>query len=284
MLEEIIDNVGENEDKQGGQQGSVILYPDFAKLKASVEELRVELPMVVLERDELLYVECKNIEMMYMLSIGWLEYKTYEIECGILRLKRKAELIQTKKNRQEKVVLSKIEELLDLEFAEYQEKLSEQVEKMNVVLERKHGKLLSEQEAQELKKLYRAILKSLHPDLYPDLSEAKIQLFHHAVTAYKNGDITELRIISAMVTDSAMPEEKLGVMSHLTKEKDRLSQLIQSVKDRIAEIKLEYPYTMKYLVLSPEKTAARKAELEASIKQLNETLATYAARIEKILR
>jgi Mg2+ and Co2+ transporter CorA len=83
---------------------SIILYPEFDTLKSEVEKLRTELSMLVLERDELIYVECRNIGMAYMLAVGSLEYKAYEIECAILRLKRKAELIQARKNRQEKIV------------------------------------------------------------------------------------------------------------------------------------------------------------------------------------
>ena len=54
---------------------SVIYFPEFEQLKIEVEKLRTELSMLVQERDELLYVECKNIEMMYMLKLGALEYK-----------------------------------------------------------------------------------------------------------------------------------------------------------------------------------------------------------------
>lgn len=91
----------------------IILHPDIENLKADVDRLRVELSMLVLEHDELLYQEGRNIEMEYMLSVGALEYKAYEIECTILRLKRKTELIQAKKNRQEKINLANIEETLD---------------------------------------------------------------------------------------------------------------------------------------------------------------------------
>ena len=64
-----------------------------------------------------------------MLELGNLEYKAYESMCYMLRLKRKMELIQAKKNRLEKVVLIEIEKQLDREFALYQETLNVQIEK-----------------------------------------------------------------------------------------------------------------------------------------------------------
>ena len=262
----------------------IMLSQDFERLKSEVEKLRTELSMLVLERDELLLVECKNIETAYMLSIGALEYKAYEIECAVLRMKRKAELIQAKKNRQEKVVLSKIEELLDIAFAEYQAKLNERIEKMNAAIERSHGRLLSDEETRELKSLYRAVVKALHPDLHPDSSDAKMQLFQNAVTAYGNGDLDGLRIIAAMVAEPAPFYDGPDATAQLIKEKERLSTLLRKVKDRIAEIKSEYPYTMKPIVKSPEKTEARKAELQEYIARLRETLAAYTAKIDEMLR
>ena len=43
--------------------------------------------------DELKYVQCKNIETQYILTLGSLEYKAFELNCMMLRLKRKIELI-----------------------------------------------------------------------------------------------------------------------------------------------------------------------------------------------
>ena len=60
---------------------NIILFPDFQKLKEEVDKLRTELSMLVLERDELRLVECKNIEMIYMLELGSLEYKIFETQC-----------------------------------------------------------------------------------------------------------------------------------------------------------------------------------------------------------
>jgi len=260
-----------------------MLHPDFEKLKADVEKLRIELSMLVLERDELLYQECKNIEMKYMLSVGALEYKAYEIECVVLRLKRKIELLQAIINRQEKVILSEIEYVLDFEFAEYQEKLREQIDKVNAAMERGRGRPLTEEETRELKKLYRAIVKALHPDLHPDLDDGKIRLFHNAVKAYEYGDLNGLKMIDAMVSEPVITIEDSDGIDSLIKEKERLTKLLQDIKDRIAEIKSEFPYTMKSLVQSHEKTEARKAELEDRIKHLNEVLAAYTERITEML-
>jgi len=100
--------------------------------------------------------------MIYMLELGKLEYKVFEAQCVFLRLKRKVELIQAKKNRQEKIVLKQIEDVLDAEFAEFQKKLDEQINKINAAIERSRFDVLSDEEARELKKLYRRIIKALH--------------------------------------------------------------------------------------------------------------------------
>jgi len=165
--------------------------------------------MLILEHDELIFVECKNIEMAYMLAIGGLEYKV---------------------------------------------------------------------------QLYRTVIKALHPDIHNDLNEAMVQLFNNAVMAYKNGDINGLRMIGAMVGKPTLPEDTPDTMMQMIKENERLSKLLETIKDRITEIKSKYPYTMKKLLESPKKTAARKSEIEESISQLYETLSTYTAKIESIVR
>ena len=89
--------------------------------------------MLLLERDELRFVICKNIETAYMLALGSLEYKAFELNCNVLRIKRKIDLIQAKKNRQEKIALSAIDKLLDKEFAGFQCQLNEQIRLLIIV-------------------------------------------------------------------------------------------------------------------------------------------------------
>lgn len=263
---------------------SVILFPEYATLKEEVEKLRTEISMLLLERDELRFVICKNIETAYMLSIGSLEYKAFELNCNVLRLKRKIDLIQAKKNRQEKILLSTIEEMLDKEFAEFQSQLDEQINRMNQALEHSKGRVLTVDETKELKKLYRTIVKGLHPDLHPDVTPAQIQLFQNAVQAYEAGDLNSLRIINEMVAQPVIPEQSENGLTALIKDKERLTKTLELIREQISAIKAEYPYTMKDLVEDPDQIAEKKAEIEETITALTEAYNVYAARIKELLR
>ena len=264
--------------------GNVIVFPDFEKLKNEVEKMRTELSMLLLERDELQFVICKNIETEYMLKLGGIEYKAYEAKCAALRLKRKIELIQAKKNRQEKVIISAIEETLDTEFAEYQKQLNEQFDKMNDALKRSKAEDLSDEDNKKLKKLYRKIVKALHPDINPDVSQAQVQLFDNAVSAYKNGDLGTLRIIGEMVGNSPLPEQHKDALTQLNEEKERLQNLLKAIRDSIEQIKSEYPYTMKDIIEDEEQTEQKKKELENILSQYNELISIYKAKIEEMIR
>lgn len=264
--------------------GNVIVFPDFEKLKNEVEKMRTELSMLLLERDELQFVICKNIETEYMLKLGSIEYKAYETQCAALRLKRKIELIQAKKNRQEKVTISAIEETLDTEFAEYQKQLDEQINKMNDALKRSKAEVLSDEDNKKLKKLYRKIVKTLHPDINPNVSEAQVNLFDNAVQAYKNGDLNTLKIIGEMVGNSPLPEQHKDALTQLNEEKERLQNLLKTIRDSIEQIKSEYPYTMKEIIEDEEQTEQKKKELENILGQYNELISIYKAKIEEMIR
>lgn len=151
---------------------------------------------------------------------------------------------------------------------------------MNAAIERSNYGILSEADVKELKKLYRRIVKALHPDLNPELSEVQMRLFNNAVTAYKNGDLKMLRIISEMVTEPVLPEEEQNVMVQLAREKERLTAMLQSVKDDIAAIKSRFPYTVRELLRDPEKLAAHKEKLMDILRQYEELIELYSEKIK----
>ena len=261
---------------------NVIVFPDFEKLKSEVEKMRTELSMLLLERDELQFVICKNIETEYMLKLGSIEYKAYEAQCAALRLKRKIELIQAKRNRQEPVSIVAIEEILDQEFASYQKQLDERISKMNEALQWKEADALSEDEIKELKMLYRKLVKILHSDMNPDRTDAQKELFEHAVTAYKNGDLATLRMIDAMVGSETLIKQSNDTTEQLNEEKRRLQNLLKKIQESIDQI-TRYPYTMKEILEDEEKTEQLRQQYEEILGQYEERILFYRIKIEEMM-
>ena len=261
----------------------IILNLEYENLKNELLKKRTELSMLVLQRDELKYVICKNIETKYMLELGSLEYCLYQSECIIMRLKRKVELIQMRINRQEKIDVSAIDKLLDEQFREYQQKLEEKIKKMNEAIERNNGEVLTEQQVKELKKLYRAIVKALHPDLNPSVTKQQIKLFQNAVTAYKNGDLQTLRIINEMISNNHSEDDNTDNIEKMRDELIRLDRMISSINGDIEKIKSEYPYTMKDILFDKEQLNQRKEELKDNIDQCNELVSFYKTKIQHLL-
>lgn len=129
---------------------------------------------------------------------------------------------------------------------------------MNDALKRSKAEFLSDEDNRELKKLYRKIVKSLHPDINSNVSEAQLQLFDNAVSAYKNGDLETLRTIGEMVGNNPLPEQNKDAMTQLVEDRERLHGLLKSIRESIDNIKTEYPYTMKDIVEDTEKTEQKK--------------------------
>ena len=261
----------------------IILNLEYENLKNELLKKRTELSMLVLQRDELKYVICKNIETEYMLELGSLEYCLYQSECIIMRLKRKVELIQTRINRQEKIDVPAIDKLLDEQFREYQQKLEEKIKKMNEAIERDNGEVLTEQQVKELKKLYRAIVKALHPDLNPNVTKQQIKLFQNAVTAYKNGDLQTLRIINEMISNNHSEDDNTDNIEKMRDELIRLDRMISSINGDVEKIKSEYPYTMKDILFDKEQLNQKKQELKDNIDQCNELVSFYKTKIQNLL-
>ncbi len=274
----------ENQGKENGGGCEIIVFPEIERLHEEIEHLRNEVSALLMERDELKYVICKNIETEYMLELGDLEYKVYEAMCKALRMKRKLELIQAAKNRQEKVILFEIELILDEEFAQYQETLNLQIEKMKEALERDQAETLSQEEVRRLKKMYRTIVKAIHPDIHPDVTKEQRELFYQAVDAYKRGDLKTLEIIAVMAGDGMLPSRQEDRVRQLMEEKERLQEAVCKIQEEIRQIKSKYPYNLKEIIENPDKVEARRRQLKELLEDYQKTADIYEKRIDKMLR
>ena len=260
-----------------------IYFPEH--LKADIKKLRTELSMQFLQRD-LLLEEGKNIETAYLLRFGALEYKAYEAQCNYYRAKRRLAIIIAKRNRQEKIDLSEIERELDEEFEAYKRTLEEKLRDINKAIDRSKMDVLSEVETKELKKLYRTIVKLLHPDLNPDQTQVDKDLFIRAVEAFQDGDLKTLRIIYDILEGKALEDDldKVSDNEALVQEKARLEKLLAELNEEIKKIKETFPFTLKVYLDDDKKATEREKDLTDLLNVYREGIAQYEKEIEKYLK
>lgn len=266
----------------GEKMGDIIKLSEFKQIRKEIEKLRQQLEELLYERDELKYTICENIETQYLLIFGSLEYKVYDTYCYYLRLRRKRELIQAKKNRQEKVSIQAIEKQLDREFKEYQENLQEKIAQINQAIERSQLDILTEEESKTLKKLYRSIVKRLHPDVNPSITPAEKELFNNATEAYKNGDLFTLQIIFEIVETYGQSEEATKSNLSLPDEKQRLEMLVSKVREEISQIKTTVPYIWRAYVEDEAAKNERCTELNKLLKSYQEAIRTQEEYIDSL--
>lgn len=252
------------------------------ELKGDIKALREELVRLVEERDNLIYTTCPNIKMKYMIEVGYLEYKLYELSLKYQRLKRKKELIQAKLYRKDRISLADIEELLEKEFEEYKRKLRERLKEVDDALKRSEGKFLSDEETKTLKEMYRAVVKKLHPDLNPHASKEEMDLFMKAVNAYKLGDIETMKLIFE-VTGEAGEGDFPKTIIELAEEISRLEALIMKVELDMEGIKHSFPYNLKVYLDDDKLKRERQAQLRKDIKLFQEAIDNIIDEIQKLM-
>lgn len=248
---------------------SLILHEKYIKLKQ-------ELSDKLFEYEDLINHICPNIEHIFIMEFGTLEYKIYELDMKINRIKRKINMIQYKINHEKEIDLDLIDEELDKEFEEYLEKLKELQDEIKYAFDKElMTTSLSEEDAKELKRLYKIIIKRLHPDLNKNLSENDRELFLTATEAYAQGNLKVIKSIYLLLeedSDDALEDLK------------DIEELIKEIDEKILKIKQDYPYNKKELIENEELIANYKSELNNLIELKEDNLNRYNEKLNQLIK
>ena len=166
-------------------------------------KLKKELSDLVFEYESLKNQICPSLEREYILNFGLLEYNIYKKDFEIDKIKAKIKLIQKEINHQNQVDIKVIDEKLELKFKDYNKKLKESMDEVSNVLKNKNEfSELSEEDSLKLRKIYKILVKRLHPDLNKDQDEFEKTLFMEVTDAFKMGDLKKLETLYAITPDS----------------------------------------------------------------------------------
>jgi hypothetical protein len=263
----------------------IIINPEYEDLVSLVQKLEAELADLVFERDKLLYHVCPKLKTEYMLKIGKLEYAVFEYQCKILRTKRKIEIIQAQLNKEQPFNIADIEKQLDVEYKEYFEKLLGKQKEIDEARLKKDsmGRLLTDEESAELKKLYTYIVKKLHPDINPDTTPEQHAQFNDAVDAYKNGNLPELRIIGLLLEKTTVTDNT-NTMEKLKTRKESLFYETTYIAEQIQKIKETFPYCIKDLLLNEDDLQNKINVFTSLLTELKEQYENIEKRLESMLK
>lgn len=256
----------------------------LASLQDKVASLQQELLDLVGEHDHLLYVICLNIENDYMLKMGYLEVKAFELQLTFSRMRREISMIQACINRGEAVQPAVIQERLESEFASFQAKLTNQLNQLDCALGRGQADCLSEEEMKELKQLYRQLVKAWHPDMNPNLGPEYAQLFERAVQAYRSGDLVTMRILAVIQggQDPEVNREETDSLLYWQTKLVETEDLIANYRERMATIRQSYPYLYLEILEDAERLRERQEEYKELIQQYEANIVSYRKRLDAL--
>lgn len=243
----------------------IINYSGECTREEYLAKLKNELAELFEKREYMLNYEKATLLAAYTKWIGTYKYEEFSLQVTIKRQQRKAQIIQAHINRNEPIVIEAIEQQLNEEFAEYEQLLQDQLEQIKAATEYLESPVLTEEEAKELKQIYRILVKRLHPDWNPDLTQKERDLFVRVQAAYKTANLQELRNILLMI-DAETPfnrDEKDIELEIVQYEKS-----IADIKERIEKLEQTFPFTMREMLADEEQLKKQQEEIQANILKL----------------
>ena len=140
----------------------------------------------------------------------------------------------------------------------------------------------------EMKALYRKIVKVLHPDVNPDITKEENDMLIEATTAYKEGDLETLRKIAAMIDSGSRgnaeaANEQVSI-ERLREIVEELKRCVTALQMEIYGIKTSFPYNMKEFLADEQAVAERQLELRNILKETTEDIVRLENRIDEMTK
>lgn len=261
------------------------LTPEHAAALRKYESLLEALPLAEAEKEHLVGHTLPLLNAKYLQSVGEARLELLNIQLEAFMLRRKMEMIRAAINRDSPVLIEVIDTLIEAEVKEQREKIERDAKQLQDALTFVNLKPLDDKDAAELKNLYHALARLLHPDLHPDLAESQRELWFQVSEAYQQGDLERMRVLWIIAQDGELPVQ-LTASSGLIELNKRINYL-QMVLDRtleaIEKIKTSFPYTHMELLDDPAWIAEQNSNTRIAINGVILEIESYKKLIELLL-
>ena len=219
------------------------------------------------EAHDLVHITRPHLLAVYQSKLGAWELRRLEAQCAVARLKRKIALVQACVNRGEPVRPAAVEQQLETEFTEWQRRIADAARTL-AGAERHLNHLMTPEDADELRRLYRTLVKALHPDLHPGQDDTDRLLWLRVQEAYGHSDLEELRALTLLLEKPTDPSDDLGptaasAKDKLLAEREALKAQVKRLLTEMDAVRSQPPFTMQRDLEDDAWIDARRAALDA---------------------
>ena len=265
------------------ETNTISLHPNVLRLREENSLLREEVVHLLTEVHDLVHTIKPNLTAIYQTKIGVWELKQFQVQCQAAWLKRKVELIQACLNQNRWPDLAAIDTQLEGEFRAWENKIRLEGERIKVA-ESRLQHLLSDEDDHEVKRLYYGLVKKLHPDLNPELTEDQKRLWLRVQDAYEMSDIEELRALAVLANQTALPVSTVSSLERLLSEHCILEQHVHRLLKEIEQIEEQPPLTMRADLLDGDWVRNRRETIQATISELQQRCIGLTSHIANLLK
>lgn len=242
------------------------LTPEYKMLQMQYDVLKKEFTELFAQKNDMLSQEEQVLTALYLTAVGQKQHQKYCLTVEIKMIIQRISLFQAYFNRNEKPDLATIEQKMEKQFAEYQQKIATEAKRIAVAKAFLKDGFLSESEVKKLKEVYRLIVKKLHPDINPLVTEQEQDLFVKAQAAYDLCDLPTLNAILLSLEMSASTEVVATI--DLKAQVMTLDEHVSKLKDVITKLEKQFPFSYREKLADEAWIAAENQQLDADMEAL----------------
>ncbi|MDU3406161.1 DnaJ domain-containing protein [Clostridium sp.] len=250
----------------------VISLSKVQKLKEELNILNKEY-LKIYEEMEDLNKKKESLESIYMSKLGALIFLKFEKEIEYRKLKKKLNLLIQSKNKNEKIDINKIDDILKLELKSFYKELESIREKMNDSKIYLESPILNDEEVKKIKELFRKLAKKLHPDINKNLTKEEIELWNKIKEAYENNDLVSLIVLEGII-DNIEIKENVSI--------DSIEENIEKIKNKIEKINIIIKESLNKFPLNLREVINNESFIQSKKDELNKEIKIYKEKINEL--
>lgn len=262
-----------DDSRKNPNNSSLDLSSDTKLLRDRYSKLKKEFSEVFAQKEHMLSHEQPLLTALYLQKIGQKKYEAYCLNVELAKLKHRLALLQAFVNRNEKPDLKAVDKEIEVQFAEYQQKIEAEAQRLAAAQDFLKSSFFSSEDVKKIKEIYYIIVKRLHPDINPDLPESMKELFVKAQTAYELGDLVTLQqILLLLNNDNSDLEIALPNLKEMV---SRLQENVKTLKHQIELLNLEFPFIFREKLEDEEWIETERETTDQEIETLKQEIEKY---------